>query len=106
MWPAGYTARRLGTEVIVLDTQGNVKATTGRTYHISQAFAPTLMREDDGSYSGPGTPPPSDAFPAAADCTYHHDFIDCTANPTDSWCKPRELPSYIPTEHPSGWQPE
>lgn len=101
MWPAGYTARRVGTEVIVLDAQGIVKATTGRTYHISQAFAPMLPPYSNETYTGP-----QGAFPAAAHCGYHWDFIDCTANPTDTWCQPRELPSYIPTEHPSGWQPE
>lgn len=83
MWPAGYTARRVGTEVMVLDVDGNVKATTGRTYHISQAYAP-----DEGMYG----PYKDNAFPAAADCTYHHDFIDCTANPTDPWCQPHEPP--------------
>lgn len=102
MWPTGYTARRAGSEVEVLDTQGNVKATTGRTYHISRAYAPSLQREDDGSYSGPGTPPPTNAVAAAAECTYHHDFIDCTANPTDLWCKPVEPhgPSPTPPQPP------
>jgi hypothetical protein len=89
MWPAGYTARRVGAEVMVLDRDGEVKATTGRTYHISRAYAP-----DDGMYG----PYKDDAFPVAADCTYHHDFIDCTANPTDLWCKPPEPP--FPTQTP------
>ena len=40
MWPVGFTGRRVGAEVEVLDAQGNVKATTGRTYHISYAPAP------------------------------------------------------------------
>jgi len=95
IWPAGYTARRVGTEVIVLDGDGKVKATTGRTYHISQAMV------IDAGYG----PYKDDALPAAVECGYHHDFIDCTANPTDMWCQPRELPSYTPTEHPPGWQP-
>jgi hypothetical protein len=99
MWPKGYTARRAGSEVDVLDTQGKVIATTGRTYHISRAYAPELFPNDDGSFDG--TPPPS-AFPAAADCTYHHDFIDCTANPTDMWCQPREP---LPHELPGGPSP-
>ena len=88
MWPTGYTARRVGTEVVVLDTQGKVKATTGRTYHISHAFALMLIPDDAGSLGFE----PANALPAAADCPYHHDFIDCTANPTDSWCQPHELP--------------
>jgi hypothetical protein len=32
-WPHGFTARRSGSEVEVLDPQGNVVATTGRSYH-------------------------------------------------------------------------
>jgi hypothetical protein len=94
MWPTGYSARRFGAEVQVLDRHGKVKATTGRTYHISQAFAPALIPNDDGPFEAPG---PHDAWPAAADCTYHHDFIDCTANPTDAWCQPPEPPTVTPT---------
>ena len=99
MWPAGYTARRRGSEVEVLDTEGKVKATTGRTYHISQAYAPALIPDDDGTFEGPG---PHDAWPAAAHCSYHHDFIDCTANPTDLWCQPVEPhgPSPTPAQSP------
>jgi len=99
MWPEGYTAHRAGTEVVVLDRNGNVKATTGRSYHISNAFAPQL-NPDDGSLSSFEPSRPSNAFPAAADCTYHHDFIDCTANPTDMWCQPPEPPSVTPTPPP------
>ena len=88
MWPQGYTARRAWGEVVVLDATGNVKATTGRTYHISSAFAPELVPADDGS----GVPEPTNAFPAAADCGYAWDFIDCTAgtsvpgSPAEQWC--------------------
>ena len=89
MWPRGYTARRAGSEVEVLDTQGKVKATTGRTYHMSSAPV----------YEGAG---PSHAFAVAADCPYHHDFIDCTAHPTDSWCQPRQP---LPHELPGGPSP-
>jgi hypothetical protein len=34
LWPPGFTGRRAGNEVAVLDTQGNVVATTGRRYEI------------------------------------------------------------------------
>lgn len=95
MWPVGYTARRVGTEVMVLDGDGNVKATTGRTYHISQAYEPD---EGYGPYK-------DDALPAAVGCGYHHDFIDCTANPTDLYCKPPDPPTVTPTPPPPGWQP-
>jgi hypothetical protein len=100
MWPKGYTARRAGSEVEVLNTDGKVIATTGRTYHIARANAPELMPNDDGSFDG--TPPPS-AFPPAAGCTYPWDFVDCTANPTDSWCQPREPP---PGPSPTPPQPQ
>jgi len=90
MWPRGYTARRAGSEVEVVGADGRVKATTGRTYHISVGPAPELVPNDDGSFDYDG---PTNAFPAAADCPYHHDFIDCTADPRDMWCQPAEPPS-------------
>jgi hypothetical protein len=34
MWPPGFTGRRVGSEVVVLDPLGNALATTGRTYQI------------------------------------------------------------------------
>jgi hypothetical protein len=33
-WPEGFTARRDGSQVEVLDFWGNVKATTGRNYYL------------------------------------------------------------------------
>jgi hypothetical protein len=33
-WPAGFTGRRVGSEVVVLDPNLNVVATTGRRYHV------------------------------------------------------------------------
>lgn len=38
-WPRGYTARRAGTEVEVLDAGGNVVLTTGRRYMVSPTGA-------------------------------------------------------------------
>jgi hypothetical protein len=74
MWPDGYTARRVGSAVVVLDSHRNIRAITGRTYHISRAYSPTVTPGDGGP------------FPAAVECGYHWDFIDCTANPIDTWC--------------------
>jgi hypothetical protein len=34
IWPAGFSARRVGSEVEVLDATGKVVATTGRRYEI------------------------------------------------------------------------
>ncbi len=45
-WPPGFTARRSGSEVEVLDPQGNVVATTGRSYHFLGGFV------DAGGSSG------------------------------------------------------
>ena len=75
MWPSGYTARRVGGQVVVLDAAGNGRATTGRTYHISFAYVPGIIPNDDGSHAGSD---PANPFPAAVDCGYAWDFIDCT----------------------------
>ena len=37
MWPMGYTARRSGETIEVLDTRGQVVAVTGRKYQFSTA---------------------------------------------------------------------
>jgi hypothetical protein len=34
MWPPGFTGRRVGSEVAVVDTNGNLVATTGQSYSI------------------------------------------------------------------------
>lgn len=38
MWPVGYTARMAGEQVEVLDTRGQVVATTGRLYILQGRF--------------------------------------------------------------------
>jgi hypothetical protein len=35
MWPPGFTGRRVGSEVVVVDPNGNAVATTGHSYRIS-----------------------------------------------------------------------
>ena len=35
IWPRGFVGRRVGSEVEVLDRDGNVMATTGREYQIN-----------------------------------------------------------------------
>jgi len=35
MWPPGFTGRRVGSEVAVFDTHGDLVATTGRSYSIA-----------------------------------------------------------------------
>lgn len=75
MWPHGYTARLAGAEVEVLDASGNVKAKTGRTYHLSYAPPPENLK-------------PSNAFVAAAGCSYPWDLVDCSADPGNQYCRP------------------
>jgi hypothetical protein len=90
MWPGGYTARRVGGEVVVLDGNDNVKATTGRTYHISYAYAPALTYPTEDSARE--SPAPTNGFPAAVACGHAWDFIDCTdassapGSPADTYC--------------------
>ena len=90
MWPEGYTARHVGAEVVVMDANGNVKATTDRTYHISYAYAPALTYPTEEMARA--SPAPTNAFPAAVDCGYAWDFVDCTdaasapGSPADTYC--------------------
>lgn len=78
MWPVGYTGRRLGDEVEVLNAAGTVVATTGRLYHISMGYVSSDGARQIIQSVG--------AFPAAANCGYPWDFIDCTAAPVDLYC--------------------
>jgi hypothetical protein len=70
MWPAGFTGVRVGDEVEVHDASGTAIATTGRKYYISVAYADRArdMLERLGI----------DAYPAAANCGYPWDFVDCS----------------------------
>lgn len=49
-WRPGYTARRSGSEVEVLDPQGRVVATTGRSYLIPGGYV------DPGEFGRPDLP--------------------------------------------------
>ena len=64
MWPDGFSARRAGGQVEVLNASRQVGATTGRVYHISTAPGDDNRQVDW-------------AFPAAARCPYPWDFVDC-----------------------------
>jgi hypothetical protein len=65
MWPEGFTGVRTGGKVEVLGPAGNTVATTGRRYYISFAYVPHELIEKTGAY------------PAAANCGYPWDFVDC-----------------------------
>lgn len=71
MWPDGFSARRAGEQVEVLDAFRLVVATTGRLYHISIAPLDAV-----GGMLGPD--PTYGAYPAAAaSCRYPYDLVDC-----------------------------
>jgi hypothetical protein len=79
MWPTGFTAARRFGEVEVRNAGGTVVAMTGRDYFISHGRvadpeALELMER-------------LNAFPAAANCGYAWDFVDCTADPADTYCR-------------------
>ena len=75
MWPVGFTGRRLPDgEVEVVDPDGRVLATTGRTYHLSIGVVSGKAASADVG----------GAFPAAANCGYAWDFMDCTLAPGSS----------------------
>lgn len=76
IWPKGYTAHRAGPDVVVVDAGGTVRAVTGRTYHISHAWARSGVMNDGSTYA------------AAVECGYAWDFVDCTAEPDNGYCRP------------------
>jgi len=70
MWPVGYTGRRVGSEVAVVDQAGRVVATTGRRYYFSQAHV--AQPENVERMESLGAVP-------VGDCGYAWSLIDCTA---------------------------
>ena len=102
-WPKGFTARRSGSEVEVIDPAGNVVLMTGRRYRMCPAPDDTKVgwglaaRSIRGGWvigivdrclscelGGYGDP---------------RNFPDCTANPTDARCQPHG-PSPTPPQAP------
>jgi hypothetical protein len=74
VWPRGYTGRRAGNEVEVLDAAASVRATTGRVYYIAMAQL---------------NPYAADRFPAAVGCPYPWDFGECgTTGAIAQYCEP------------------
>lgn len=79
MWPVGFTAVRVGSEVEVLDTAGKVIATTGREYYISRGY---VSSPEGARLESIG------AFPAAANCGYPWDFVECSPPaPPSTYCE-------------------
>jgi hypothetical protein len=91
-WPRGFTARRAGSEVEVLDPSGNVGLTTGRRYRLCPA------PDDRNVGSGLAARSPRGGWvigmvDECMDCELGgygdpRNLPDCTANPTDARCQP------------------
>lgn len=69
MWPLGFVGVRVGAEVEVHDGTGKLVATTGRDYYLSRG--PVFSPENAELMERVG------AFPAAANCGYAWDLVDC-----------------------------
>jgi hypothetical protein len=50
MWPGGYTGRRVGVEVQVLNEAGDVVATTGRRYRIDGQVQAAIAYDKSGPF--------------------------------------------------------
>jgi hypothetical protein len=100
-WPKGFTARRAGSEVEVLDRAGNVALTTGQRYRLCPA--PDDTREGSGlSAQSSGGAWVIGEVDECMGCElggygYPFDHPDCTANPTDAWCKAHQQQGPSPT---------
>lgn len=95
-WPRGFTTRRAGTEVEVLDAAEKVVLLTGQRYRLCPAPDNTKVGLGLAARSlGGGW-----VIGMVDDCTgcklggygYPFDSPDCNTNPTDAGCKPHERP--------------
>ena len=50
MWRPGFTGRRVGTDVVVVDPNGHVVATTGQSYRIAGNFLFWISEPDLSTY--------------------------------------------------------
>ena len=75
MWPLGFTGVRVGDQVGFFDAAGKAVATTGRMYYISIGAVSQKARELVDELG---------AYPAAANCGYPWDFVDCGEPATGS----------------------
>ena len=101
-WPKGFTARRAGFEVEVLDPAGNVVLTTGRRYRVCPAV------DDIGSSSTARSSGGAWVIGRAEECMgcelegygWPFDRVDCTANPTHWTCPRPGGPTPTPPQPP------
>lgn len=91
-WPRGFTARRAGSEVEVLDPSGNVVLTTGRRYRLCPPEDSTAQGRGLAARSPRGGWVIGEAH-ACLSCEVGgygdpRNLPDCTAKPTDARCQP------------------
>jgi hypothetical protein len=95
-WPKGFTARRAGSEVAVLDAAGNVVLITGQRYRVCPSVDDTNLGSGQAARSSGGGWVIGEVDQCGG-CElggygYPFDLPDCTANPTDLWCQLYERP--------------
>src|SRR6267142_3005030 len=100
-WPKGFTTRRAGTDVEVLDAAGKVVLLTGQRYRMCPA--PDDTREGSGLFAqSSGGAWVIGKVDKCMGCElggygYPFDHPDCIANPTDAWCKAHQQQGPTPT---------
>ncbi len=100
-WPKGFTARRAGTEVEVLDAAGNVVLMTGLRYRMCPAVhdlgSSSVARSNGGAWV-------IGEVKQCQECGWSYgwpfDFVDCTANPTHWTCPRPGGPTPTPPQPP------
>jgi hypothetical protein len=80
-WPRGFTGRRVGSEVEVLDPHGNVVATTGHNFTVSGGYASEGLMGVSFSYRARSA------------------FLECDAGYADpqAWSKRRDAAEPVPS---------
>jgi hypothetical protein len=75
VWPSGYTGRRVGSEVEVLDRSGKVVATTGQRYQFYFVYVAGKGGAGDPAH---GNSPDviCDIYPCTPSCPIEHGGID------------------------------
>jgi hypothetical protein len=102
-WPKGFTARRAGSEVEVLDPAGNAVLMTGQRYRMCPAPDDTQVGSGLAARSSGGAWVTGEVE-QCQECEWSYgwpfDFVDCTANPTHLTCPRPGGPSPTPPQPP------
>ena len=103
-WPKGFTARRAGSEVEVIDAAGKVVLMTGRRYRVCPSVDDTKVGSGQMARSNGGAWVIGEVDQCVG-CEldgygYPFDRVDCTANPTHATCPWPGGPSPTPPQPP------